>query len=193
MGVCALLVALGGSAYAAIVVTGRNIQDGTVAGIDLRNGSLTGRDVKSRSLRLADFRPGTLARGPRGRPGPAGPAFSTFDDGLRPLPDDPGVIGTLAIPATGSYFVIANATAFAPADPALVDCALVAADGDRVDADRQVLSAPLRFSNFTSTVVHTFERSGFVSLTCEDNGTDTALTFIKITAVPTGSLANEPF
>ena len=40
-----LFVALGGTSYAAITVTGK----------DVRNGSLTGADVKDRSLKKADL------------------------------------------------------------------------------------------------------------------------------------------
>jgi hypothetical protein len=46
----ALFVALGGSAYAAIVVTGHNIKNGTVEGADIKNGSLASRDMKHDSI-----------------------------------------------------------------------------------------------------------------------------------------------
>ncbi len=46
----ALFVALGGSATAALVITGANIKNGTVSGLDLKNGSVTGLDVKESSL-----------------------------------------------------------------------------------------------------------------------------------------------
>jgi hypothetical protein len=42
----ALFVALGGSSYAAIKVTGRDVKDNSLSGRDVRNNSLTGRDVK---------------------------------------------------------------------------------------------------------------------------------------------------
>ena len=41
----ALVVALGGSAYAAIVVTGKNIRNGTITGADLKNRSLQGTKI----------------------------------------------------------------------------------------------------------------------------------------------------
>ena len=46
----ALFVALGGSAYAAIVVTGKNIRNSTVEGGDIKNGSLASRDMKRDSI-----------------------------------------------------------------------------------------------------------------------------------------------
>src|SRR3954469_19309526 len=44
--VVALAVSLGGSAYAALVITGKNIKNGTVTGKDIRSHSLRGSDVK---------------------------------------------------------------------------------------------------------------------------------------------------
>jgi collagen triple helix repeat protein len=72
----ALFAALGGSAYAAVTVTGKDIKDGTV----------TGRDVKNRSLgteKLSTKAIGSLAgqRGPAGPEGPAGPKGDKGDRG----------------------------------------------------------------------------------------------------------------
>ena len=44
--VIALIVSLTGSAYAAFVITGKNIKNGTVTTRDIRNHSLSGRDVR---------------------------------------------------------------------------------------------------------------------------------------------------
>lgn len=60
----ALFVALGGTSYAALVVTGKHVKDA----------SLTGRDVRDRSLTARDFRPRSLPAGPTGAKGDAGPA-----------------------------------------------------------------------------------------------------------------------
>jgi type VI protein secretion system component Hcp len=59
-----LFIVLGGSAYAATSITGK----------DVKNGSLTGADVKDHSLRAKDFKPGELPRGPAGAAGAAGAA-----------------------------------------------------------------------------------------------------------------------
>jgi hypothetical protein len=72
----ALFVALGGSSYAAVAVTGRDVRDGSLTGRDIRNNSLTGRDIRGISghdvrnnsltgadvanLRRGDFVPGAL-------------------------------------------------------------------------------------------------------------------------------------
>ena len=81
----ALFTALGGSAYAAVRITGKNVPKDALTGADIKN--LTGRDVRRNSLTGADIRsltsadvangrllaedfaPGQL---PRGEPGPPG-------------------------------------------------------------------------------------------------------------------------
>jgi hypothetical protein len=89
----ALFVALGGSSYAALTITGGNIRNGTVTGSDvknesvkgrdidngtltgseLKNGSVTSSDIADASLVAADFTAGELPAGPTGPRGPAGP------------------------------------------------------------------------------------------------------------------------
>jgi hypothetical protein len=64
----ALFAALGGSAYAAVTVTGKQIKDGTVTGKDVKNRSLGAAKLSASAL-------GSLAgeSGPAGPQGPAGP------------------------------------------------------------------------------------------------------------------------
>jgi hypothetical protein len=68
----ALFVALGGSSYAAIKITGKNVKDSSLTGKDVKNSSLTTSDVKNRSLLAKDFKRGQLQRGPAGPAGPTG-------------------------------------------------------------------------------------------------------------------------
>ena len=68
----ALFAALGGSAYAAVTVTGKNIKDGTI----------TGRDVKNRSLGTSKLT-ATAVSSLVGRQGPAGPQGPKGDTGLK--------------------------------------------------------------------------------------------------------------
>jgi hypothetical protein len=70
----ALFVALGGTSYAALTITGKNVKNGSLTTKDIKNNSLTSADVHDRSLRLRDFRSGDLPKGQRGPTGPAGPA-----------------------------------------------------------------------------------------------------------------------
>jgi hypothetical protein len=65
----ALIVAVGGTSYAAI-----SLPAGSVGSRQLRNHSVTDVKVRPHSLRARDFRVGDLPSGKRGPVGPAGPA-----------------------------------------------------------------------------------------------------------------------
>jgi hypothetical protein len=88
----ALFVALGGSSYAALTITGGDIRNGTLTGSDLKdesvtrrdvdNSTITGSDLKDRSvtssdiddesLRATDLKAGQAAAGPTGPQGAPG-------------------------------------------------------------------------------------------------------------------------
>jgi hypothetical protein len=115
----ALFVALGGSSYAALNLTGadirngsltgsdvengslkgRDIDNGTIRGSDLKNGSVTSSDIDDASLKAADFEAGQLPAGPAGPAGPSGPQGAAGpqgpqgDHGLRGPQGDHGLLG----------------------------------------------------------------------------------------------------
>src|SRR2546423_1354517 len=81
----ALFLALGGTTYAAITITGRNVRNGSLTAADIRNSSLTGSDIRNGSLSSRDLsadarsvlrgRPGQKGDvGIAGTPGPKGDA-----------------------------------------------------------------------------------------------------------------------
>jgi hypothetical protein len=67
----ALFAALGGSAYAAVTVTGQNIKDGTVTGKDVKNRSLGTNKLSAKAVSSLAGDRGPA--GPKGDPGLAGP------------------------------------------------------------------------------------------------------------------------
>lgn len=93
----ALFVALGGSSYAAIRITGKNVPKDALTGADIReltgkdvrNNSLTGVDVKNLgsgdvsdgSLLVQDFKAGQLPAGSQGPPGLQGEKGEKGDKG----------------------------------------------------------------------------------------------------------------
>lgn len=102
MATIAVFVALGGSSYAAIMVTGKNVKDSTLTGKDVKNSSLTGVDVRNGSLLASDFRAGQLpagakgdtgAQGPQGEAGAAGPKGDQGEAGAAGPKGDPGATG----------------------------------------------------------------------------------------------------
>jgi len=89
----ALFVALGGSSYAAIVVTGKNVKDS----------SLTTKDIKNRSLLKADFKTGQIPAGPRGITGTAGANGAAGAAGAPGAPGAPGGTGGQGAPGVSGY------------------------------------------------------------------------------------------
>jgi hypothetical protein len=89
----ALFVALGGTSYAAVTVTGRTVKNNTLTGIDVRNNSLTTNDIRDRSLLQRDFRRGQLPRGPRGARGEEGARGSAGPRGNRGPAGSTGAAG----------------------------------------------------------------------------------------------------
>lgn len=104
----ALFVALGGSSYAAIVITGQNVKDN----------SLTGKDIKNRSLLNEDFKIGALRPGPpgatglQGAPGATGPqgppGLTGSQGGLGPRGDTgaPGTPGAPGAPGVSGHQIV---------------------------------------------------------------------------------------
>ena len=72
----ALFVALGGTSYAAVAITGKNVKNGSLSGTDIRNGSVRGVDVRDGSLTAGDLTQETIAS-LRGATGPQGATGAT--------------------------------------------------------------------------------------------------------------------
>jgi len=89
-------VALGGSSYAAIKVTGKNVKNSSLTGMDVKNSSLTTADVKDGSLLSGDFKVGQLPAGPAGPAGAAGPAGPAGRQGVQGVKGDTGPPGPTA-------------------------------------------------------------------------------------------------
>jgi hypothetical protein len=99
--VVALVVALGGTSYAAFSlptnsVGTKQLRKGAVSANKIARGAITSFDVKRGSLLAADFKAGQLptgTRGPKGDPGPQGPKGDPGRDGA---PGTARAFGTVA-------------------------------------------------------------------------------------------------
>ena len=90
--ILALVISLGGTAWAAATITGANIKDGTLTGIDVKNNTLTGVDVKTGTLAEADL--STSARGSlKGQKGDTGAAGANGTNGTNGTNGGAGVTG----------------------------------------------------------------------------------------------------
>jgi hypothetical protein len=116
MATIALFIALGGTGYAAVKVTGRNVVNGSLTGADIRDGSIRSADVAG--LTAADF-PGGLPAGTGGRDGATGSGGATGAkglDGTNGAPGQPGPVGAQG--ATGAAGAAGVPGLQGPAGPA---------------------------------------------------------------------------
>jgi len=109
----ALFAALGGSAYAAVTVTGKNIKDGTITGRDVKNRSLGTTKLSTTAVSSLTGQRGpagpqgengergpvgpTGAIGPKGEAGPAGAKGETGSAGAQGAPGPAGPAGPSGI------------------------------------------------------------------------------------------------
>jgi hypothetical protein len=169
----ALLVALGGTGYAAIVLPANSV--GTAQVID---GSLLTKDFKAGQI-------------PAGKPGPAGPsnAFSQSVDGPVTLGIVAGTVASLQFPKPGSYVIWAKANLFnTGSGDEQVACELVA--GAATDRNTVYLPKPASNEEITNVVVQTFAASGTANLQCASATGHVEAHSIELVSVKVGSLAS---
>ena len=169
----ALIVALGGTGYAATVLPANSV--GTAQVID-------------NSLLQKDFKAGQI---PAGKPGPAGPsnAFAQFVDGPVTLPTASTTVATLQLPKPGNYVIWAKAYVSdnGSGDEA-ASCQLVAGDA----TDRSLAYLPRVASNETvsNLVVHQFAAAGEAQLECVSGTGHAEARSVELVAVKVGSLTS---
>ena len=149
MATIAVFIALGGSSYAALRITGANVPKNALTGADIknltgkdvRNNALTGLDVKALTsadiangrLQAEDFAPGQLPRGERGPQGDPGPAATRLFAYVRTNPNPASLDVVYGSGATGVENV--GGTGGSPGefdvsfDRSLTNCVAVATAG----------------------------------------------------------------
>ncbi len=120
----ALFVALGGTSYAALTITGREVKNGSLTGKDVKNNSLASADIRGirsgdvtdGSLLARDFKGGQLPAGQtgeKGARGDSGPAGATGPSGAT------GPTGPEGTPDSSLFFTKSESDArYAPLDAA---------------------------------------------------------------------------
>jgi hypothetical protein len=148
MATVAVFIALGGSSYAAIQVTGENVPKDALTGADIknlsgkdvRNSSLTGKDIKNGTLQAKDFASGEV-------PGSTGESMltgSTQSGAISPLAG--GGAQTLDLPPSG-------VATFGGSSIQLTPNATIAADALTVEVEHAPPpNAALRFTFTTNRI-----------------------------------------
>ena len=169
MSTLAVFLALGGTSYAAITVTGKQIKDNTVSGRDLRNGSVGSKDVRDSSLLSRDFKPGQLpagGQGPAGPQGPTGPQGPKGDQGAQGTQGVPGAQGPPGPPGVSGMGVVSAETAFdsTSAKTATATCPLgkriVGAGYAVTGGPGEVVVAAVRYPSTSSVAIDAYEPPG---------------------------------
>lgn len=109
MATIAIFISLGGSSYAVLRITGKNVPSNALTGADITD--LTTRDVRDFSLLRRDFKKGQLRAASRGAPGPQGPKGDTGQRGDTGAQGEPGpLLDTLKSGQTvfGKYYALDN-------------------------------------------------------------------------------------
>lgn len=198
----ALVIAMsGGTAYAATVITSKQIKNGTIQGIDIRNSTIPGTKLLAGSIPgtklVAGSIPGSkLAPGTIPAPYAGTAAYSTFHDAgvniqNQVASQDPTIL-TLAVPA-GSY--VFNATTWLNNGSTwnLARCTLYA--GGDSDSKRIALE-PIGANTYAVPAalqaVHTFASPGVAKFSCHSFGVPAAATDSKLTAIKVDHLSNVP-
>jgi hypothetical protein len=169
----ALLVALGGTGYAAIA-----LPPGSVGTKQLKNGAVVASKVKPRSLLARNFKPGQLPRGARGAQGLAGAAGPQGPGGPQ------GPAGAKGDPATRLFGSVKSTTSGNPAlgpssgaidvDPVagqqgqfevtfnqdIDKCAVLATPGATEGEDLRDAMAAAKATAPREVTVRTFDRDG---------------------------------
>jgi hypothetical protein len=180
----ALLVALGGTSYAAVMITGHEIKNGTVTTKDVRNHNLKLKDFSSSAK--AGLHGATGAAGPQGIQGPIGPsnAYSVHNDDGTALTSSSKTVLSQQGPA-GSYVVNSKAMLLLPNGQA--NCVLSAVG--QLDVNEADTGADTSHASVANQLAFTTQTATSVDLDCTGTG---PLFFKKLTAIQVGSVSNTP-
>jgi hypothetical protein len=105
----AIFISLGGSSYAVLRITGKNVADNSLTGADIKD--LTNRDIRDHSLLRRDFRPGQIRAQSAGPQGPKGDRGDRGDKGDQGTPGP--LLETLTSGKTefGKYYALGSPAA----------------------------------------------------------------------------------
>jgi hypothetical protein len=205
--VIALFIALGGSATAAILITGKNVKNGSLTGADVKTNSLGTKQIMNGDLLAEDFKAGQFPAGAQGLQGPPGANGTNGTNGTNGAdgaagPSDiylEGIMGsalTTTMPRTivasitvppGSYMLGANLFVTAGALDTRINCHLQA-PGAGTLWDYQLMDLPAsKAGSMSLASAATFTTNQGVELACNGSNASTAVDG-RVWAIKTGNL-----
>lgn len=176
MATVAIFLSLGGTAYAAVVITGKNVKNGTLEGLDVRNGSLTGADIRNGSIDSTKLSakarsqlkgtPGDAGRagsdgisgapGAKGSDGRSGADGSSGNDGQAGSDGAPGIVGELddlqGIPCVRASAAGTVSMTFTATGDASFFCELLMEPDALEENDASTSASPVTFQGAGRTV-----------------------------------------
>lgn len=206
--IVALFVALGGTAAAAVMITGKNVADGSLTGRDVKNSSLGSKKIKDGDLVAKDFKAGQLPAGAQGAQGPQGAAGADGSDGAagpsdiyaagnaNEVLDTTGLttteVASITVPA-GSYLLGANLwMTKTEMGTSNVRCDLESTNTPprtRWDSSRaSLLTDDSNRSNLSLAGADTFTAAQVVKVFCGAGPNATNAVNVRLWAIKTGNL-----
>jgi hypothetical protein len=119
-----LCLAIGGTAYAAATITGKQIKDGTVTSADIKDKTLKSKDISKKAK--DKLRGQTGPAGPQGEPGPSNAYAVRRTDGAAAQPASSTVLVKRLVLPAGKFTVESKVNiSDTSGAPRLVECRLV--------------------------------------------------------------------
>jgi hypothetical protein len=182
----ALVIALGGTSYAALVITGQDIKNNSVTSADVKNGNLKLKDL------AASTRDGlTGARGAPGATGPTGPSNGYSDREFGEVALGEGLVTpliSLTLPA-GKYLVDFKGTAHnSAASSVIITCSVSYPSGPSDESLATLAPTVPSYATVALKLGVTLAAQTTVSVTCSHDGTDVSVMRSVITALKVATL-----
>jgi hypothetical protein len=113
--IVALFAAMGGSAYAAATITGKNIKNNSITTSDIKTSTLRGSDVKSNTLTGSDISESSLGKVPSSSKADSADSAATAGKATNAdhatAADDSGKLGGMSLRGLSQWAVVSSAGA----------------------------------------------------------------------------------
>jgi hypothetical protein len=187
----ALFAALGGSAYAANKINGKNIKKNTVTSKALKDGTIKTKDMSSKAINSLKGQKGDQGaqgpQGPQGAPGVNGvidPISLSENTGINLTDGNTLAVATANVSAGTQYVVNAKIQAFGGVGVTQLDCSL---SRGGTEIDRAQWNPPANNTRTTMAFQGVTGTTGTtITIGCTSSDGTSSASFRRITAIPVG-------